>query len=343
MVKYDGAPLWCSPRKTALVPMLTRVASGFRRTAPVLLGAATASLAALGARSACAEQAPPSSTSSAALATSSLDSLIGRVSKMEKELLRGSRAASHNFIVVSVSFYPSTDDPRFAIGLEACRRAKSLGVPLLLVDASPPDVREALREAGADVHEQTRKGRKGAALREAVELAHARLPEDGVICYQELEKVEMVGLQRDVASHVSRSGCDVCVPRREDTLFRRSYPIEQYHSEHFANLYLDALGGAVGLPSLDWTFGPVAFRNSAASFWLRNEGELWDAQIVPFVRAARWGGARVEVLQVQYSHPPAMKRQEECVPVWSEKRLMQLNFLFNHVGAALKEEAPPTK
>ena len=137
------------------------------------------------------------------------------------------------------------------------------------------------------------------------------------------------------------SGCDVCVPRREDSLFRRSYPIEQYHEETFANLYLDALGGAVGLPSLDWTFGPVGFRAAAANFWLQNDGELWDAQIVPFIRAARWGGARCDALQVQYSHPVAMKREEEGVAVWSEKRLMQLNFLFKEVGGALKEEAPP--
>lgn len=83
----------------------------------------------------------------------------------------------------------------------------------------------------------------------------------------------MIGLQREVAAHVSRSGCDVCVPRREDSLFRRSYPVEQYHSEQFANLYLDALGAAVGLPALDWTFGPVAFRASAATHWLQCDGE----------------------------------------------------------------------
>ena len=45
--------------------------------------------------------------------------------------------------------------------------------------------------------------------------------------------------------------------------------MEQYHSEHFANLHLDALGRAVGLPALDWTFGPVAFRASMARHWLQ--------------------------------------------------------------------------
>ena len=281
---------------------------------------------------------PPHATPSAAVASSSFESLRGRVASLETVLLHGSPA---NFVVVSPTFYPNMADPRFKLGVEACRRAKALGIRLLLVDASPPEVREALREAGAEVHVQTVRGRKGAALREAIGIARSQLPPDGVICFQELEKVEMIGLQREVAAYVVSSGCDVCVPRRDDSLFRRSYPIEQYHSENFVNRYLDTLGSAVGLPTLDWTFGPVAFRAAAASFWLQNDGELWDAQIVPFIRAARWGGARCEGLQVQYSHPEPMKREEEGVAAWSEKRLMQLNFLFKEVGGALKEEAPP--
>ena len=44
---------------------------------------------------------------------------------------------------------------------------------------------------------------------------------------------------------------------------------------------------------------------------------------------------------MSYSHPSLMKREEEGLPSWSEKRLLQLNFLFKHVGAALKEDAPP--
>ena len=51
--------------------------------------------------------------------------------------------------------------------------------------------------------------------------------------------------------------------------------------------------------------------------------------------------ARVEALEVAYAHPPKMKAEEEGVPLWSEKRLLQLNFLFKHVGGALKEEQAP--
>ena len=50
---------------------------------------------------------------------------------------------------------------------------------------------------------------------------------EGVICYQELEKVEMVPLQAEVAAFMMRSGTDVCVPKREDSLFRATYPVGQ--------------------------------------------------------------------------------------------------------------------
>ena len=92
-------------------------------------------------------------------------------------------------IVVSPTFYPNVLDARCQLGLAACRAAKAIGVQVLLVDASPPEVRAALEQAGATVRPQTRAGRKGAALREAIEAAAALLPPDGVILFWELEKV----------------------------------------------------------------------------------------------------------------------------------------------------------
>lgn len=280
---------------------------------------------------------PPTASVGTASSTAGLESILGRVAQLEKAVLRGG-GSSLPMVVISPTFYPRLDDTRCQLGIESCRRAKALGIQLLLVDASPPDVKAALTEAGAIVRDQTRRGKKGAALRECVEIAVTMLPHDGIICYQELEKVEMIAMQREVCNHMLRSGADICVPRREDSLFRRSYPIEQYHSENFVNLYLDALGSSVGLPTLDWTFGPVAFRSSMAHYWLNFGGELWDAQIVPFIQAVR-EGARVEGFQVSYSHPALMKREEEFQPIWSEKRLMQLNFLFKHVAEPLKGRA----
>eukprot|EP00966_Prymnesium_polylepis_P207247 4800227-Prymnesium_polylepis.1 len=70
-----------------------------------------------------------------------------------------------------------------------------------------------------------------------------------------------------------------------------------------------AAGNAAGLPTLDWTFGPVAFRTSMAHHWLNFGGELWDAQIVPFINASR-EGARIEGLQAARRATHA-----RCVPL----------------------------
>merc|ERR1712137_1432550 len=123
----------------------------------------------------------------------------------------------------------------------------------------------------------------------------------------------MIRLQRQVAEELRERNADVCVPRRDRESFHSSYPIEQYHSEHFVNLYLDAVGKEVGFPSVDWTFGPFAIRASLATHWLSFSGELWDAQIVPMIHAARWHGARVISHTVQYQHPLEMETEEEGV------------------------------
>ena len=149
----------------------------------------------------------------------------------------------------------------------------------------------------------------------------------------------MLANQPQVVAHLIRTGSDVCVPRRADAAFKQSYPSEQYHAETFANLHLNTLGVAAGLPGgIDWTFGPVAFRARMASHWLQFGGELWDAQIVPFVKAARWHGAKITSFEIEYSHPPEMKEDEEGVAEWGEKRLGQLNFLFRQVGGAITDE-----
>ena len=137
---------------------------------------------------------------------------------------------------------------------DAAARA-SRGVRVVVVDASPdPAIRAAMSDAGAHaVREQTAKGRKGAALREALGLAagiaDARAPGDeragGVLlCWQEPEKADMPRHWPAVLRAADRARADVIVPARARALFRRTYPLEQFHSESYANLYLDCAARA---------------------------------------------------------------------------------------------------
>lgn len=249
-------------------------------------------------------------------------------------------------IVVAPTFYSSRDEARYLLGLEACQNAARHQIHLLLVDASPTnDIAEGLQNAGlgyVQVMKQTAIGRKGAALREAIQLAYEEANTGNpsvVIGFQELEKVDMFRHWPSLVKHMMETSADVTVPRRADSSFRVYYPIEQYHCESFANLYLDSLAAKIGLPSIDWTMGPVAFRYQYAKHWLDFPGEMWDAQLVPLVYAYL-AGAKVTSYTIDYLHPKEMKEEEEGVFIWNEKRLIQLNFLKDTVGKAITESKP---
>ena len=262
-------------------------------------------------------------------------------------------------IVVIPTFYTDTNDVRYHLALETCRTIATEGLEGIVVDASPsPQIRQALEDAGTigskkhvRVVEQISAGRKGTALREGILLADKSLNDDqeeddqyvvsAFLAFQEPEKVDMVRHWKHLVSVMEEQQADICVPARTDASFRSTYPIEQYHSEQFANLYLNTLAIKTSskFPDIDWTMGPIILRASMARHWSAYHGDLWDMQLIPMIRAQRWHGAKVLSEPVEYLHPASMKEEEEGVPLWSEKRLMQLNFLFEHVGKALQESA----
>jgi len=186
---------------------------------------------------------------------------------------------------------------------------------------------------------QTAVGKKGAALREAATIAR-RLPPVSArtwLCWQEPEKVDMarhwVSTLRDAHS------ADVLVPAREPTNFAATYPIEQFHSETYGNLYLDACAKAAQagttskIPPLDWHFGPFAFRAEHLELWAKYNGVMYEAQVVPIVHAMR-KGLSVASVSIGFDAPSEMKDQEEGNVEFIEKRLQQLQSLDPVVKAA---------
>ena len=241
-------------------------------------------------------------------------------------------------VVFTCSFYSSVEDVRFQCCLETLRLAKRLKIPLVVVDASESDdIRSMMREhAGpeAQVRKQVASGKKGCALREALRIAAALGDDKTLLCWQEAEKSDMM-------THWHRADVDgdCVVPMREDSLFQATYPMEQYHSEKFANAYLDSAAAkfAEFHTKIDWHFGPFAMRKRAARPWLDHRGELWDAQVVPLAQAIKEGTSQVRSVLVPFRAPLAMKSQEEGNFAFVEKRLMQINFLDPKVIDALKK------
>ena len=242
-----------------------------------------------------------------------------------------------DLVVFTCSFYGSVDDVRFKCCLDMLHVAKHNGVRVVVVDASPLEaVRKRMREAGAfRVEKQAAAGKKGAALREALALAAAVAGDDDacLLCWTEPEKADM---GRHWAAVARDATLDVVVPARRDETFRRTYPVEQYHSESFANAYLNAAAKAAGFATaLDWHFGPFCLRKAHAQLWLDGDGELWDAQLLPLV-AAIGTGLKVGAVEVDFEAPWVMKAAEEGDLGFCEKRLMQINYLDPKVLEALK-------
>jgi hypothetical protein len=260
-------------------------------------------------------------------------------------------------VIFTCTWYTDTSDLRFLQCIETLKSASEKSIPIVVVDGSPSDaVHNALSKTGAIVRKQIVPGGKGAALREAAAIAAkvAGVTDETLLCWQEPEKTHMVALWNTVPKHPVTNDGDVFVPRREEESFRSSYPIEQFYSESYGNLYLDALmkdgiqNTSMTMPwaddyirrgtsIIDWHFGPFAFRAKHLGLWTKYTGNSYDAQLVPIVHAIR-RGFQVCSFGVDFSLDTGMKNAEEANVNFIEKRLNQLNDLDPKVKAAWTDE-----
>ena len=161
----------------------------------------------------------------------------------------------------------------------------------------------------------------------------------------------------DALEAATDDGADVVVPRRTQQCFMGSYPIEQYHSETYGNLYLDtAMKDAIqgsdndgmklpvanaptrrGISLIDWHFGPFGFRAKHIKLWSTYKGNSYDSQLVPIVHAIR-RGLRVVSVDVDFVLDERMREQEENNVAFIEKRLNQLNDLDPKVKASWTDD-----
>lgn len=249
--------------------------------------------------------------------------------------------------------------PRFDLAVRFVEAATAEGAHVVLVDASPhASVRRALQEAGASVFRQDTRGKKGAALREGVGRVLANMAaasgdgrEEPIILFCEAEKADVARHLGAVARAMRAARADVAVLGRTPASLA-TYPVEQQHSEAFANHALGAAardagllarvvsssgsgsgGGGGGMaeattgappPPLDLLFGPIAFTRSRAALWLSCRHEMWLAQIAPVVRALGDAGTRVLACPIEYCHGAEMRAMEEGGVQWAAKRLDQL-------------------
>jgi len=262
---------------------------------------------------------------------------------MESNIVSLGQNNNLDFIVFTMTFYPSTSHVRFRACMQSLRGFQSRNIKVVVIDSSPdPAVREAMAKTGAIVRLMKSEGKKGAALREGANVAATEV--EGVVpstwlCFQEPEKSDMARHWEDALNECSDA--DVMLPMRNEEIFKKTYPIEQYHSEKFANLYLDSLarelGKGISIPSLDWHFGPIAFRRKHLRLWTEHEGITYEAQLAPMVHAARLGLV-VASAEVPFEASLEMKAEEEGNVAFIEKRLHQINYLDPKIKAVWLED-----
>eukprot|EP00928_Gymnodinium_smaydae_P080853 TRINITY_DN64472_c0_g1_i1.p1 TRINITY_DN64472_c0_g1~~TRINITY_DN64472_c0_g1_i1.p1 ORF type:complete len:268 (-),score=49.56 TRINITY_DN64472_c0_g1_i1:65-868(-) len=251
-------------------------------------------------------------------------------------------------VLCTGTFYTEADESRLELALALVRRSIAAGLPIVIADDSPsPTVAARFEAEGATVVKEGGKlhgGGKGGGIRAAFARAVEVYGIGGALLYTEPEKVGIAQFAAQICAPLLDKTAAVVVPRRTRDAFERTYPLEQYHSESFATLYVESAARDQGLnlPSgIDWFFGPFATQRSLASHWLDFPATDWTAQMVPSIKLAIAGSSVVSV-EVPYEHPPTQKAEEEGKAKWLRKRLTQINAILpalEQIFAELKNNA----
>lgn len=159
-----------------------------------------------------------------------------------------------------------TDKVRGDLAIEFCNKAIKLGCRVVVADGkSSKTFRRNLSSINGLILIKRRSLERSPAKRQAIKKA-ARIPGIKVIILAEPEKVSLLDSLEKITTPILEEKADVVVPKRQDDLFKKTYPLYMYHSEIEGNkLYNEVLRSKEILRSredLDMFFGPRVFANN---------------------------------------------------------------------------------
>lgn len=261
--------------------------------------------------------------------------------------------------VVTTTYYPNwykgklrslknTDKIRGDLALELIIKASKMGCRVVVSDwQSPKTFRKELKNLEGLIIVKRRSVKRSPSKRQVIGKA-TKLPGVKVIILTEAEKVSLItDCLPDIVEPVLNGACDIVVPKRDEELFRQTYPAYQYESEVEGNrTYNEELISHKLLDksdnSLDMFFGPRVFASrkevislfmksyqfniSNTSFpkWYFDTEELSNANYFPIVLALK-KGLKVQSVDVPFRYPALQKQNEDLLSRESflEKRKMQ--------------------
>ena len=160
-----------------------------------------------------------------------------------------------------------THKVRGDLAIEFAQKVTQAGCHLVIADSkSTKTFLKTLKDTSAAVIIRRKTVGSGVGKRLAIDKA-IKIPGVEVIILNEPEKTSIVtSCMEQIVLPILEGKADIVVPRRNDELFKLTYPRYMYDSEVEANsIYNEALYSnnimSKTMPPLDWCFGPRAFRN----------------------------------------------------------------------------------
>ncbi len=237
------------------------------------------------------------------------------------------------------------DKTRGDLALRMILRANKRGFRVVVIDGgSPATFIEGLKGTEVIVSAETEKGMSPSrqqGFREISGLFGVK-----VICWSEPEKVSITAdcLPQAIIP-ILKGEADIVVPKRNEGLFKETYPDYQVRFEQDSNRIWNAILRKYGLrsaeePDLDVWFGPKFFRNDPALLSLFTDKylfvkdpnlnfhkiikpELWPNAIFFPVIAVLHKGFKVASIEVPYRHPPEQTAIEQDSDEFRRKREIQ--------------------
>lgn len=227
-----------------------------------------------------------------------------------------------------------TDKIRGDVILESLEYATSRGYRVVVVDGgSSKTFASRIKKIPNIKLIQVKRHKRSPNKRRAIFTA-SKIPDVKAIVLTEIEKKSLItDCLNQIVAPIINEGYDVVIPKREDGLFKDTYPLYMYESETEANvLYNEALR-ASGLLSvhdedLDVFFGARVFKNdpkflksifsrySSNPFETLKQNDVFDieeyssAQFFPVVEALD-KKKKVKSVTVPFRYPESQKINEE--------------------------------
>lgn len=241
-----------------------------------------------------------------------------------------------------------TDKVRGDLALSMISEARRRGYQIVIADwKSSENFKQELSKINGAIIIRRRSPRRSPSKRQAIRKARS-VPGIKVIIPTEPEKVSLV---KDCIPHIANpileGKTDIVIPKRNDKLFKKTYPAYQYTSEVEGNrTYNKELRShkLIGIHEQDFDmfFGPRAFSNTQRvvslflkryrigvkhiSFpkWYFEEEELSNTNFFPIIEALKLG-LKVKSVEVPFKYPETQKKNEDrgSKEVFFEKRKAQ--------------------